>query len=74
MEDFLTEIARIEALQVVAAYMEDIDVQHFEMAANALRASGKRLVVLKSGASATGQRATRAHTQALTSDGRMSGG
>ncbi len=73
VEDFLTEIACMEPLQVVAAYMEDIDVQRFEMAANALRASGKRLVVLKSGASATGQRATRAHTQALTSDGRMFG-
>jgi acyl-CoA synthetase (NDP forming) len=71
VEDFLSEIAGMEALQVVAVYMEDIDVPRFEAAATALRLAGKRLAVLKSGDSATGRKATQAHTQSLASDGRM---
>jgi len=70
VEDFLLEIAGLEEIQAVAAYLEDLDVPLFEAAVRALEERGVRPVVLKGGLTDTGSQATSAHSRALASDGR----
>lgn len=69
VEDVLREIAGLDEIRAVAAYLEDLDVPLFEAAARALAAQDKRLIVLKGGMSARGGEATAAHSRSLASNG-----
>jgi acetate---CoA ligase (ADP-forming) len=70
VEDVLREIAGLDEIQAVAAYVEDFDVERFQRAATVLRECGKRLIVLKGGLSEVGGKATAAHSRSLASNGR----
>ncbi|MGE4431216.1 MAG: CoA-binding protein [Sphingobium sp.] len=67
--DALAYLANDPDTKLIAAYFEDIkDPENFAIAADIARANGKRIIALKSGQSAAGKRAARAHTASQPGD------
>lgn len=69
LADFIDHLSGDDALDLIVCFMEGVvDGRRFMAACDKARAAGKRIVVLKAGASPESRRSTVAHTRKLPSD------